>query len=98
LRGVILKGKSKYYYENSLVWQIEPVTETIYVMNKKNESSYLFTNVEKEIWLAINERRSVIEITNTLVEIYDISSEILRKDIIKFISRLLDEELIYEIN
>jgi len=93
-----LKGKSKYYYENSLVWQIEPVTETIYVMNKKNESSYLFTNVEKEIWLAINERRSVIEITNTLVEIYDISSEILRKDIIKFISRLLDEELIYEIN
>lgn len=93
-----MKGKSKYYYENSLVWQIEPVTETIYVMNKKNESSYLFTNVEKEIWLAINERRSVIEITNTLVEIYDISSEILRKDIIKFISRLLDEELIYEIN
>jgi len=80
-----------------LVWQVEPVSQTAYIMSKKNDASYLFDNAEKDIWLMIYSKCTFDEMIVELNRKYDVLKEQLEKDVKAFLDDVLKEDLIYEI-
>ena len=88
---------SSYYFNNHLAWQIEPVTQTVYVFDNKNGESYLFEGISKDIWKMIYDKRPLKDMLELLVRRYDVSNEKLKADISEFINELLGDDLIYEI-
>lgn len=92
-----INKNSSYYFKNHLVWQIEPVTETVYVFDKKSGSSYLFENIGKDIWKMIHNKMYIKDIISLLLSHYDVPEHKLEEDVISFINEIIGEDLIYEI-
>lgn len=92
-----VEKNSSYYFKSHLAWQIEPVTETVYVFDNKNGSSYFFNDVSMNIWKMIYSKISVKDMIDLLASRYEVSKVQLEEDVISFISEIIEEDLVYEL-
>ena len=56
-----------YNFAPNIAWQIEPVDQMVYVLNKKNDKFLYFDGVSKDIWLLISKKMSVRDIISDIV-------------------------------
>lgn len=92
-----IEKKSSYHFKNHISWQIEPVTETVYIFDNKNGTSYFFENIGKDIWKMIDSKITVKDMIDLLSSRYEVSKVQLEEDIISFIDEIIGEDLIYEL-
>ncbi len=89
---------SKFYFTRHLAWQIEPVTQTVYVTNLKSNFSFFFFVVEKDLWQLIYRKVSIKNMVDLIEEKYGEVRSIIESDVKEFLLQLSKEELIYEIS
>ena len=63
-------------------------------MSMKSEKYFGMGNLEKEIWHQFADSASVEEICPRLVEDYDVDLETCTADVLKFVQRLYDRQLL----
>lgn len=94
---MVINNVSRYYLCKHLAWQIEPISETVYVIDNKNGGAYFFSNVEKDIWKMIYSKLTIKDIIDLLSKRYEVAYSQLEEDVKCFVNELIAEDLIYEI-
>ncbi|MEG0619100.1 MAG: PqqD family protein [Bacilli bacterium] len=84
----------KYKFAPCIAWQMEPKDEIIYILNNKKNEFIYFTDVSKDIWLLLNEHKSVRDIITLLSKIYEVEVIDIEEDILQFINNLSKEGVI----
>lgn len=64
------------------------------MMNMDRGKYYAFNSIGSRIWELIDKPRSVRDIISKLVEEYDVDTEMCQDNVLAFINRLYDEELV----
>lgn len=67
---------------------------SVTLLNFKSGEFYSLDNVGLDFWLFLQETMSLEEIADELISIYDISSEILWKDIEELVNTLIEKDII----
>ena len=87
----------KYALSSHIVWQIERKTKKVYVIDKKNDVTYLFAKVSKDIWRMLCFNLAVDSMAEIIASRYKIEKEKALMDVRKFIESIKKEGIIYEI-
>lgn len=66
----------------------------VVLMNLDNNEYYSMDNIGSTIWKMLEEPKTIAEILEQLMEIYDVSAETCEKDTMKFLNQLLDKKII----
>jgi len=88
------KDNVRFSFTKYISWQIEPTEGFIYILNHKTNMWLYLNDISKDIWLLIEKRKNIKDITNELVEKYQIEFEIIYNDVCNFIEGLYMEGLI----
>ena len=87
---------NRYYFSNHITWQLEKVSNQVYILDRYNNSSYLFNKVSRDIWIMISYKLTINDMSDIIAERYQIDKNKAYKDIKNFIDGLLNEGIIYE--
>lgn len=88
------KDDVQFSFTKYISWQIEPTEGFIYILNHKTNMWIYLKDISKDIWLLIEKKKNISDITNELVEKYQIEFEIIYNDVFNFIEGLHIEGLI----
>lgn len=77
-----------------VAWQIEPSENFVYIQNVSKGIFYKLENVEKDIWLAIVAKKSLLEIEESIALLYDIAIIEIEQDIKEFVLAMALNDLI----
>lgn len=64
------------------------------LLDMKSENYFGLDSVGTDIWQAIEEKKVLQDVLDTLVEQYDVEEEVLRKDLISFVEKLQESGLV----
>lgn len=81
-------------FSNCIAWQIEQTENFVYVLNNETKKWYFFNDISKDIWLQIQENRSINDIVKVLMSEYEVDFQTLLNDIKDYILSLLKEGLV----
>jgi len=70
------------------------VDDEIVMLSVENSEYYHLDNTGRDIWNFLSEPHTFGELIDSLVELYDVSAEQCRQDIIPFLKELLEHDII----
>lgn len=88
-----IAAASTYKAPDNYSWR--DVNNELVVLNLQSGEYFTFNNVGRLIWLAVNDGKTVDEITRSVMETFDVKTEEkAATDVTAFISNLLSEGLL----
>lgn len=87
-----IAAASTYKAPDNYSWR--DVNNELVVLNLQSGEYFTFNNVGRLIWLAVNDGKTVDEITRSVVEQYTATEDKAVTDVKAFISNLLSEGLL----
>ena len=72
----------------------QEVDEEMVLLDMNSENYFGLDEVGTAIWQAMQEKEVLQEVYNTLLEQYDVEAEVLEKDILDFVEKLVESGLV----
>lgn len=79
-------------FNPSISWQ--DFGELIYVVHEKTKKEFIFRNSSRIIWLKINNKKTIAEMEEELIQLYMVEQAVIQRDVKAFIESLETEGLI----
>ncbi len=70
------------------------VGEEVFLLHMHSERYYSLKGVGKRFWEEINRSHLMADVMKTLLDEYDVTEEVLKRDLLEFYEQLLDSELL----
>ncbi len=72
----------------------QEVDDEMVLLDMNSENYFGLDEVGTAIWQAMEKDKSLQEVLDSLLQEYEVESDVLEKDLIRFVNQLLDNQLI----
>ncbi len=72
----------------------QEIDEEMVILDKDSENYFGLDEVGKVMWQEMQDKKILKDVFDSLVDIYDVQEDILKKDLQEFVNSLVDSKLI----